>query len=77
MLRGVLQCPRLYFERAIPRIPALPPDERRAIEQWLESNITSPSTGEELEDKKLRPNHMCRGQIKTFLQNHRSIGTGT
>ena len=53
-----------------------PADERREIENWLITNSTSPTTGEELEDKKLRPTYTVRSQIKAFLQNHRNISTG-
>ena len=45
------------------------------MEEWLRTKRTSPKTGEELEDKKLRPNHSLRGQIKTFLENRRKTNT--
>ena len=37
--------------------------ERRAIEQWLAQNGTSPKTGETLETNSIFPNHIMRRQI--------------
>lgn len=42
--------------------------ERDAIKQWLESNDTSPLTGQVLPDKVLRPNHSLRAQIVEFRE---------
>ena len=40
--------------------------ERRAIEQWLKTHNTSPSTGAELESKQLIPCHSLRSLIGDF-----------
>ena len=48
-------------------------DERREIEEWLSTNDTSPTTGQELPHKIFCPNFTLRSQIKTFLENHRGI----
>jgi len=46
--------------------------ERSAIESWMAKHDTSPSTGEKLEDKKLRPNRSIEKQIKDFIQKHKT-----
>ena len=40
--------------------------ERSAIEQWLETHNTSPTTGVELESKQLIPCHRLRSLIQDF-----------
>ena len=50
-------------------------DERREIEEWLSTNDTSPTTGQELPHKIFCSNFTLRSQIKTFLENHRGINT--
>ena len=40
--------------------------ERSAIEQWLETHNTSPTTGVELESKQLVPNYPLRSLIQDF-----------
>ena len=40
--------------------------ERSAIEQWLETHNTSPTTGLELVSKQLIPNHNLRSLIQDF-----------
>ena len=46
--------------------------ERRAIEDWLVSHSTSPMTGAELEMKAVFPNHVVRGQIRTWHETQRA-----
>ena len=38
--------------------------ERSAIEQWLETHNTSPTTGLELESKQIFPNYSLRSLIR-------------
>ena len=38
--------------------------ERSAIEQWLKTHNTSPTTGLELESKQLNPNYSLRSLIR-------------
>ena len=74
-----MNSPRLALASAPSLAPprAGPPlsDERREIEEWLSTNETSPTTGQELPHKIFCPNFTLRSQIKTFLENHRGINT--
>merc|ERR1719223_2380068 len=45
--------------------------ERSAIEQWLEAHNTSPTTGLELDDKRLIPCHRLRSLIQ---ESHETQG---
>ena len=40
--------------------------EREAITEWLRTKDTEPTTGATLESKKLIPNHLVRGMIRSF-----------
>ena len=42
--------------------------ERSAIEQWLETHNTSPTTGLELDNKQLIPNHSLRSLIRELRE---------
>ena len=49
--------------------------ERCCIEQWLAAGkTTSPMTGEELEDSRLRLNHNTKSIIAAFLEEARELG---
>lgn len=48
--------------------------ERSAIEEWLQSNSSSPSTGMELASKQLIPNLAIKQSIEEFLADERSKG---
>ncbi|EOD25809.1 hypothetical protein EMIHUDRAFT_60168, partial [Emiliania huxleyi CCMP1516] len=44
--------------------------ERSAIERWLTTKLTSPMTGEALEQSCLFPNHILRRMIREWREAH-------
>ena len=48
--------------------------ERSAIEQWLETHNTSPTTGLELDNKQLIPNHSLRSLIRESYASQAAEG---
>ena len=46
--------------------------ERGEMERWLETNTTSPSTGAQLENTTLTPNHLVRSMIREYMDSMRA-----
>jgi len=44
--------------------------QRSAIEQWLETNSTSPKTNKELPSKQLIPNLALKSVIRTWMEKN-------
>ena len=47
--------------------------ERGEMERWLETNTTSPSTGAQLENTTLTPNHLVRSMIREYMDSMRAV----
>ena len=51
--------------------------ERSALERWLQSKMTSPKSGVELEHALLFPNHLVRGMIREWQEGRQSTSVDT
>ena len=66
-------CPTLSPPRSVAKQADGHTYERSAIEQWLETHNTSPTTGLELDNKQLIPNHSLRSLILELREPGRRV----